>query len=101
MPLEQFLLYIQDELRVGEIMITAVNKEGTWEGFDSDLYRKVNALVKVPLIASGGAGTSMDIRRILYDENLDAAAIGSMTVYQKKGMGVLISFPKRDTIIDE
>ena len=40
-----------------------------------------------------------DLKKILRKTGVQAAAIGSMAVYQKKGMGVLIRFPKRSQII--
>lgn len=88
-------------LKVGELLITSVDQEGTWEGFDQSLLKQVNELVDVPLIANGGCGNSADLKTVLYDNNIQAAAIGSMAVYQKKGMGVLIRFPKREQIIDD
>ncbi|MBK0401716.1 imidazole glycerol phosphate synthase subunit HisF [Adhaeribacter sp. BT258] len=97
--IEELILFVQNELKVGEIMLTSVDNEGSWKGFDAKLIQNIHSLIKVPLIASGGAGTIEDIRKVLYELNADAAAIGSMAVYQKKGMGVLINFPKRENII--
>mgnify|MGYP003966835549 FL=1 len=88
-------------LNVGEIMITSVDQEGTWNGYDTELIKIVNDLVDVPIIANGGCGTQQDIRDILYKTDIQAAAIGSMAVYQKKDMGVLIRFPKRNQIIKD
>jgi cyclase len=99
--ISEYINYIQNDLNVGELMLTSVNKEGTWDGYDFDLYKKIQSLVKVPLIASGGAGSADDLKKVLYDSNCDAAAVGSMAVYQRKGMGVLINFPKRESVIKE
>lgn len=99
--ISEYINYIQNDLNVGELMLTSVNKEGTWDGYDFDLYKKIQSLVKVPLIASGGAGSADDLKKVLYDLNCDAAAVGSMAVYQRKGMGVLINFPKRESVIKE
>jgi cyclase len=41
----------------GEILITAVNRDGTMEGYDLELVRSVADAVQVPVIASGGCGT--------------------------------------------
>lgn len=43
---------------VGEILLTSVDRDGTGTGFDLDLIRAVSAEVDIPLIASGGLGTS-------------------------------------------
>ena len=39
----------------GEILLTAIDRDGTLEGYDLDLIRKVSAAVSIPVIASGGA----------------------------------------------
>jgi cyclase len=48
------------ELGAGEILLNAMDADGTRNGFDLDLIRAVRAVVDVPLIASGGAGKADD-----------------------------------------
>lgn len=81
-----------EENGVGEIMINAIEHDGTWEGYDEILIGKVSNAVKVPLVACGGAGKFEDFNKAV-QAGASAVAAGSMFVYQKKGMGVLISFP--------
>jgi cyclase len=100
-PIDEHIDYLQNELGVGEILIQNVSLEGTWEGFSHELLASVLKTAKVPVIALGGAKDSSDIVKMLYQTNADAVAIGSMAVYQKKDMGVLIRFPKRENIITE
>ena len=45
------------ELGVGEILLNSMDGDGTKEGFDLELIRKVREAVHLPIIASGGAGT--------------------------------------------
>ncbi len=45
------------ELGAGEILLNAMDADGTQDGFDLDLIRLVRAEVSIPVIASGGAGT--------------------------------------------
>ena len=45
-----------EELGAGEILITSIDKDGTNEGYDYDLISEITSQVKVPVIASGGAG---------------------------------------------
>ena len=45
------------KLGAGEILLTSMNRDGTREGFDIELTRSVAEAVRVPVIASGGAGT--------------------------------------------
>lgn len=99
--LDDYIKYLEEEIGVGEILLQNVDLEGTWDGYDHDLVKHVLSKVRVPLIALGGANNSEDIKKVLYETGADAAAIGSMAVYQKKDMGVLIRFPKRQTVIVE
>ena len=41
----------------GEILLTSMDRDGTGQGFDVDLLRKVCGAVRVPVVASGGVGT--------------------------------------------
>jgi cyclase len=46
------------ELGAGEILLNAMDADGTQAGFDLDLIRAVRAVVTVPVVASGGAGAT-------------------------------------------
>jgi imidazole glycerol-phosphate synthase subunit HisF len=70
-----------DELGVGEILITSVDKEGTGEGFDIELIKKINTLVSVPVIAHGGAGKKEHILSAIAEANADAIGIASILHY--------------------
>jgi cyclase len=48
------------ELGAGEILLTAMDADGTGSGFDLDLIRLVRAAVAIPIVASGGAGAAGD-----------------------------------------
>jgi cyclase len=77
----------------GEILLTCIDREGTWRGFDLPLIRQVTAAVSIPVIAHGGAGTVQHIKEAVEMGHASAVALGSMVVYQKQGMGVLVNFP--------
>ncbi|HSE23598.1 MAG TPA: imidazole glycerol phosphate synthase subunit HisF, partial [Pyrinomonadaceae bacterium] len=49
-------------LGAGEILLTSMDRDGTRDGYDLDLLRAVTAAVKIPVIASGGAGKLSDFR---------------------------------------
>lgn len=98
--LNEFINYTLS-LGVGEIFLTSVNQEGTWEGFDEELITSANKIIDIPMIVNGGCGNTNDLKNILNNIGIQAAAIGSMAIYQKKGMGVLIRFPKREEIIND
>ena len=44
----------------GELLVTSMDKDGTKSGFDIELYKAIESIVNVPIIASGGAGTVQD-----------------------------------------
>lgn len=77
----------------GEILLTSIDREGSWDGFDIDLIRSVASAVSVPVIAQGGAGALQHLHAAVHDGGASAVALGSMVVFQKKGMGVLVNFP--------
>lgn len=77
----------------GEILLTSIDREGTWSGYDVQLTRMVSDAVTIPVIAHGGAGSSKDIQVAIEQGGASAVALGSMVVFQKKDMGVLIHYP--------
>jgi imidazole glycerol-phosphate synthase subunit HisF len=79
----------------GEILLTSIEREGSWGGFDLDLIKRVSDSVSIPVIAHGGAGQLKDISQAVKESNASAVALGSMVVFQKKGMGVLVNFPAK------
>ena len=80
---------------IGELLITSVEREGSWEGYDVELIKSITKNVQVPVIANGGCGKIEHIGEVLKKANASACAVGSMVVYQKKEMGVLVNFPDR------
>jgi cyclase len=76
----------------GEVMLTNITYEGTWQGFDIELIRKASSELRIPLIVHGGAGQDKDIEDAVNIGKASAVALGSMVVFQKKDMGVLINY---------
>jgi imidazole glycerol-phosphate synthase subunit HisF len=84
-----------EEAGAGEIIVNSIDRDGTWEGYDLTLIKMVSAAVSIPVIACGGAARMEDLKNAITQGGASAVAAGSMFVYQKKGMGVLISFPSQ------
>jgi cyclase len=82
-----------EKLGAGEILLTSIDREGTWAGFDLQLIKNVTESVNIPVIAHGGAGKLEHIGQVVHECKVSAVALGSMVVYQQKGMGVLVNFP--------
>ncbi len=83
------------QMGAGEILLTAIERDGTQEGYDLDLIRKVTSAVGIPVIASGGAGKIEDFRAAIVDAGASACAAGSMVVYYGRNRAVLITYPER------
>ncbi len=66
------------ELGAGEILLTSMDADGTLAGYDIELTRIVSDMVSVPVIASGGAGTSRHFAEVLTKGNADAALAASL-----------------------
>ncbi len=88
------------QLGAGEILLTDINREGTWSGFDLELVKLVTTQSSVPVIVHGGAGKKKDVEDAVNIGGASAVGLGNMVVYQKKDMGVLINY-SNDYIFDE
>ena len=92
-----------EHLGAGEILLTSMERDGTWSGYDIDITKKVATSVSIPVISNGGAGNIQHISEAVKLGHASAAALGSMVVYQKQGMGVLVNFPDKkelETILE-
>ena len=65
----------------GEIIITSVDREGTGEGYDMELTKKLASAVSIPVVASGGAGCKEDVASVLAEGDADAVAVASVIHY--------------------
>ena len=62
----------------GEILLTSMDRDGTREGFDLDLVSRVADAVNVPVIASGGAGSSAHFAELFQLTGADAGLAASI-----------------------
>ncbi len=66
----------------GEILLTSMDFDGTQKGFDIEMNKVVANLVKIPVIASGGAGANSEHFRDVFEKtNVDAALAASIFHY--------------------
>ena len=77
----------------GEVLLTSVEREGTLQGMDLELIREAAALVDVPLIANGGAGSLADVRGAV-EAGASAVAAGAFFVFYGPHRAVLITYPR-------
>lgn len=81
----------------GEIFLNSIDRDGTMQGYDLDIIRRVAESVTVPVVACGGAGTIQHLAEAV-KAGASAAAAGSMFVFQGPLRGVLISYPAQDEL---
>jgi cyclase len=62
----------------GEILLTSIDRDGSRDGFDEELTRAVTAVVSVPVVASGGAGSPAHVSDILCGGGADAALVAGI-----------------------
>ena len=67
-----------ERLGAGEILITSIERDGTMQGYDLDLIREVAAAVKIPVIASGGAGSYEHMLQAVREGGASAVAAASI-----------------------
>ncbi len=62
----------------GEVLLTSIDRDGTQQGFDIELLRTVTSRVRVPVIASGGAGSPADMVAAVTEGHADAVLAASI-----------------------
>ncbi|RDC56584.1 imidazole glycerol phosphate synthase subunit HisF [Pedobacter chinensis] len=70
-----------EDLGAGEILLTSMDHDGTKAGFDCRLLHKVNQMINIPIIASGGAGNMEHFTEVFQKANVDAALAASVFHY--------------------
>lgn len=73
----------------GEILLTSMDRDGTGAGFDCELTRAVSDAVRIPVIASGGAGTAEHFISVFREGHADAALAASILHYGVTELGDL------------
>jgi cyclase len=82
------------QLGAGEIFLTAIDRDGTMQGYDLELIAEVTAAVGIPVIAAGGAGSPADFRAAVA-AGASAVGAGAMFVFHGPHRAVLITYPDR------
>lgn len=67
-----------EKLGAGEILLTSMDKDGTKNGYDLELTKKISESVNIPVIASGGAGNTKDFEDVFKKGKADAALAASL-----------------------
>jgi imidazole glycerol-phosphate synthase subunit HisF len=70
-----------EERGAGEILLTSIDRDGTGDGFDCELTASVAVAVRIPVIASGGAGNTTHFVQVFQQGKADAALAASVFHY--------------------
>jgi len=81
-----------EKLGAGEILLTSMDADGTQAGYDISLIRKVAERVRLPIIASGGAGKLEHLLAVLREGKADAALVASIFHYRYFSIGEVKDF---------
>jgi cyclase len=87
------------ELGAGEILLTSIDNDGTKKGFELELLKQANAVAKVPIIASGGAGTKKDFFDALSVGKADAVLAASLFHFRELTVCELKDYLKEKGVI--
>jgi cyclase len=82
----------------GEILLTSMNADGTRDGFEIELTRKVSEAVNVPVIASGGAGRLEHFTEVFEKGKADAALAASIFHFREIEIPALKEYLKAQNI---
>ena len=94
-----------EQLGAGEICLNSIDADGTNEGYELTLTALISQAVRIPVIASGGAGRPEHLRDVFQKAEADAALIASMVHYGHYSIPAIKSYlkaasiPVRDVIV--
>ena len=83
-----------EELGAGEILLTSMDRDGTKSGYDVELTRAVAEAVKIPVIASGGAGKKEHFYEAFTKGKADACLAASLFHFKELTVGELKEYLK-------
>ena len=70
-----------EDLGAGELLITSMDRDGTKDGYDIDLLKKVTSMVNIPVIASGGCGRLSHLYDVIESGGVSAVLAASIFHY--------------------
>lgn len=82
----------------GELLITAMDRDGTLSGYDIQLMARLSAEVPVPIIANGGASGISDFVAAVRDGGASAVAAGALFVFRGPHRAVLVNYPSQQAL---
>lgn len=90
--------YEAEKRGAGEILLTSMDCDGTKAGYDIELTRTISETVKIPVIASGGAGTFEHFKDAIVEGKADAVLAASLFHFGEMKIGDLKQYLKEQGI---
>lgn len=91
-------IYRAEKLGAGEILLTSMDCDGTKEGYDLEITRIISENVKIPVIASGGAGKKEHFLDVLTKGKADAALAASLFHFNELSINDLKQYLKENNV---
>ncbi len=98
-PLLDFIKQIEEK-GAGELFINAIDKDGTYSGYDTSTLTLISNHINIPIVACGGAKNTTDFL-LAIEAGASAVAAGSLFVYQGAQKGILINYPAQEKLQQE
>jgi cyclase len=80
---------LAEKLGAGEVLLTSMDKDGTHGGYDVQLLKAVSSAVRLPVIASGGAGSAWHMYEALTEGGAEAALAASIFHFAELSIGAV------------
>lgn len=88
-----------EDMGAGEILLTSMDYDGTQEGYDTALTRKISEAVRIPVIASGGAGSLEHLYDALTEGKADAVLAASIFHFRRYSVRQAKEYLKRKKVM--
>jgi imidazole glycerol-phosphate synthase subunit HisF len=85
-------------LGAGEILLTSIDTDGTENGYDIELTKKICQIANIPIIASGGCGSPKHMLDVFKKTDVDAALAASIFHYKKSTIGKVKKYLRKNGV---
>ena len=87
------------EAGAGEVLLTSIERDGTLQGYDLELTRRVSDALSIPVIACGGAGETRHFADAVCQGHASAVAAGAAFLFYGRRRAVLVHYPTDEELV--
>jgi cyclase len=84
----------------GEVLLNAVDRDGTMGGYDLELLARFRGRFDVPIVACGGAGSVSDMKAAIREGGVTALGVGARFIYEGPYRAVLVNYLSNNQITE-